>query len=485
MKLEIKGLKAVLSDFSPEEKEKLEDTLTVSVPNAWYSEKYKSGLWDGKKRFYQRTAGQLRIHIGLINIILQLYPDIEVINRPKEELYEPIKIGYCIRDKVLREYQISAVNSVRNKRYGILNMATNSGKTITALACIREYLSHKPNRKSLVLTHSQEIARQVYDVLKNLLGDEFMIGMIGLGKDFKPEADITVAMVKTLQSRSKTEEYSVWLKSIGMCVIDECHHATASTFTSVLKLLTQAESLIGLTGTVPEDKLGKLSLYSVIGSTISVVRNSQMIEEGVSVKPECILTLVSDPKLYEKGNLTYQQAYSLGICLSKVRNNEIIQIVRDERKEDNQVLILCEHLEHSESLYSLLLEDDRKSSLGVIESIHGSTDDNTRAEALRQFSEAKINVLIATSILDEGVDVSNIDAIIYARGGKSMRKLLQSLGRGLRAKEGKTTVRLYDFIDNDNDYLADHSEERKKILKSEGFHVRVRNLDGKATYKAK
>ena len=47
----------------------------------------------------------------------------------------------------------------------------------------------------------------------------------------------------------------------------------------------------------------------------------------------------------------------------------------------------------------------------------------------------EIDVLISSAILDEGVDVSNINAVIYARGMKSTRKLLQGIGRGLRKKE--------------------------------------------------
>ena len=79
------------------------------------------------------------------------------------------------------------------------------------------------------------------------------------------------------------------------------------------------------------------------------------------------------------------------------------------------------------------------------------------------------DVLIATTILDEGVDVPNINAMIYARGGKSIRKLLQGVGRGLRKKADGSNLRIYDFIDNTAYVLIKQSQQRLEILQKEKF----------------
>ena len=88
-----------------------------------------------------------------------------------------------------------------------------------------------------------------------------------------------------------------------------------------------------------------------------------------------------------------------------------------------------------------------------------------------------IDVLISTSVLDEGVDISGINAIIYARGMVSSRKLLQGIGRGLRKKSDGSRLRFYDFIDNMHSSLLQHSLNRYHTLKNEKFDIKMIELD--------
>jgi superfamily II DNA or RNA helicase len=80
-------------------------------------------------------------------------------------------------------------------------------------------------------------------------------------------------------------------------------------------------------------------------------------------------------------------------------------------------------------------------------------------------------VVIATSILDEGINVDNINAIIYARGMKSSRKILQGIGRGLRKKKDDSCLAFYDFLDYTNSYLTEHTLNRYEVMKNEGFDI--------------
>jgi superfamily II DNA or RNA helicase len=67
-------------------------------------------------------------------------------------------------------------------------------------------------------------------------------------------------------------------------------------------------------------------------------------------------------------------------------------------------------------------------------------------------------VLIATTIFDEGVDVSGINCLFLAAGGKSMRQLLQRIGRGLRKKSDGSCIEVYDdVLDYHNEHLTRHT----------------------------
>jgi len=66
-----------------------------------------------------------------------------------------------------------------------------------------------------------------------------------------------------------------------------------------------------------------------------------------------------------------------------------------------------------------------------------------------------------------------VDVLVLAGGGKSYVKLLQRVGRGMRKKAGDNRIVIVDFIDDTNDYLLSHSEERIETYTQEGFAIRV------------
>jgi superfamily II DNA or RNA helicase len=74
-------------------------------------------------------------------------------------------------------------------------------------------------------------------------------------------------------------------------------------------------------------------------------------------------------------------------------------------------------------------------------------------------------VLIGSTILDVGVDVPSVGAVILAGGGKAEVEMRQRVGRGLRAKKNQANVCfISDFIDISNKHLMSHSYERKHII---------------------
>ena len=86
---------------------------------------------------------------------------------------------------------------------------------------------------------------------------------------------------------------------------------------------------------------------------------------------------------------------------------------------------------------------------------------------MAEFRDGTIKVIIATSILDEGVDLPNIDVLVLAGGLKSSIATLQRVGRGLRT--GGNVDRLYvvDTIDFQNHHLLKHSFQRLQDYRAE------------------
>ena len=251
-------------------------------------------------------------------------------------------------------------------------------------------------------------------------------------------------------------------------LVSNCHHVSATSFQEVLNCFDYASIRVGLTGTVDKSNpVNEMKLYSCVGPIIKRISNNYLIKKGVSAKPICLMFKISNPDL---SNLEYQDAYTFGIVKNYYRHQIIYDICNKETNDGNKVLILVERLDHGQILEEILSDLNKE-----VYFTNGQLGSSDRELLLNKLREGKLDILISSNILDEGVDVSGINAIIYARGMRSMRKLLQGIGRGLRLKEDKSNLRFYDFVDNTNLNLLIHSKERYETLTEEQFDVKLLN----------
>ena len=104
--------------------------------------------------------------------------------------------------------------------------------------------------------------------------------------------------------------------------------------------------------------------------------------------------------------------------------------------------------------------------------IHGSKGKDFRKGAIEQFRNENLNILIASTIADKGLDIPAVNSVILGGSGKSVIKVYQRIGRGTRPKKGENFTCIVDFIDLSQRHLAKHSLSRYKALKSEpGFKI--------------
>ena len=254
-------------------------------------------------------------------------------------------------------------------------------------------------------------------------------------------------------------------------LVSNCHHSSSDSWYSVFSSLPNASIRLGLTGTIDQSKpVQEMKLYACTGSILNKVSNEFLIQNGYSAKPKCIIFKVTSPEL---GNdIDYSEAYQYGIVENEERNQVIYSICSKETQSGHKVLILVEHLEHGR-----FLEEKLKGLNKEVYFTNGQLSSDTREELLDSMRAGKLDVLISSNILDEGVDISGINAVVYARGMKSMRKILQGIGRGLRLKKDNNVLRFYDFIDDTNMILLSHSLNRYKTLKNEKFAASLLSVE--------
>lgn len=477
MEIQVNNISSKITGVPSNYLNMLSSRLTVKVPNFYFSPAYKAGRWDGTERFLKRPENTFPT--GLLPIVLECVDDwelpIEIRDLREQKLHLPIlQPGYQVsEDKTLRDYQLETFNILSTHKVhnipfyrGVINIATNGGKTVIAESIISELYTQLRSQKSIFLfvTHSKEIAYQVQRSLESDLS--IPVGFIGDGK--WEVSTITIAIIPTVYRRMKDKksEFAELRDNVVGVIVDESHHASSTSFFDVLQNLPNAYIRVGLTGTVDKkNPVNEMRLYSCTGTIINKISNAYLIKKGVSAKPICMMFKVSQPELDE---FEYADAYNLGIVNNDFRQEIIRDICEKETNSGNTVLVLVERIEHGNNIEEVLKPLNKE-----VYFTNGELSSDEREDLLNRLKNNELDVLIASNILDEGVDVSGINALIYARGMKSIRKLLQGIGRGLRLKSDNSQLRFYDFIDDTHKQLLLHSKERYETLAKEKFYVKL------------
>jgi len=314
--------------------------------------------------------------------------------------------------------------------------------------------------KTLFIVTTRELLYQAQKrFMLRLQKTEDEIGLVGDGH-WSPGSFVTVATLATLESRINTRECQQLLKEAEVMFIDECHHVGSETWYTVATLCP-AYYRFGLSGT-PLDRTdgANLRLIAATGEQLIDIRNKFLVERGISAKAHIIFDKVTTPVMPKK--TAYATAYKQGVS----ENPEMLQRVVDWAKifyeQGLGVLILTEEIQHGKLVDDALWTQTD----GVFiphQYIYGEESSEVRQKALADFSSGQLPVLVASTILDEGVDVPTIDALILAGSRKSRIRTLQRTGRGLR---GARLV-VVEFANFCHKHLIKHSLERLEDYKNE------------------
>lgn len=454
IKIFLRNVYSVLSDYTAE----LEERMTVAYPNFWFSPKYKQGLWDGKNHFLKVPS--LKFPTGLLFIVEEYFKEknmeyeIEDLRGGRIADGSYLHNGDFLRGITLRDYQIEAINRGLIYGRGIFEVATGLGKTEIAAGIIKAL-----GLKTIFMTHTQDLLHQTAERFELRLGEK--IGLIG-DAEFDADPGIVVATTQSLYSLKKRriEEFKKLINNFEVMFQDETHHSSAMTFYEIGMYAHNAYYRYGLSGTpLRRDTLSNMRVMALMGNVIYSKMAEEGIEEGYLSDIEIRIIDNPDPRMGI--DETWQEIYDRAIVTSTIRNLSVVDLAEKEFKLGKKILILIRIIEHGEILKRML---DRRNVTSAF--IHGGHGSDIREEVKKEFNEKGDFVLIASPIYDEGVDLPMVNVLIKASGGRSEVKTIQHVGRGLRPKKEKLIV--YDFYDHSK-YLEEHSLERIRVYKEEGF----------------
>lgn len=359
------------------------------------------------------------------------------------ELLEPVAYTGEIR-----AYQKEIVDSFHS-RYGVLVAPCGSGKTDMGIQ-----LMLGRNCRFLIVVHTLDLAEQWRERIQLRTGE--VCGFIRGKKAPDHTLRFLVCTVQTLvKNPVLVDMLDVTRDGV---LVDECHHTPSTTFTKVLARMAPAYRF-GITATHERNDGTTAMIHWWVGPVIATLPQEALEAAGHVMRPRLEIHELQDVQLQhdpaEPGD--YLRVMK-EICAHQGRLKEVAFDISDAACiEDSFHLILAATIEYGMSLYELLNKDGLRVAV-----FNGKTKKKDRAALLKAAGEGQIDILIATTVADEGLDLPNLTDVWLATPIRAAGRVQQRLGRVCRPRPGKAQPILHDLVDTEIwRYKSGHEQGRR------------------------
>ncbi len=346
---------------------------------------------------------------------------------------------YPFQEEILEK--LNAERLLHHRYKNLIVAATGTGKTIISAFDYLRFKQQNPKAKLLYVAHRKEILSQSIATFRAVLKNN-NFGELWVDGEKPENYSFLFASVQTLNNRLDHLELSE--SFYEYIVIDEVHHITALSYRPIIKYF-QPKILLGLTAT-PERMDGANILEDFSNAIAAEIR----LPEALNRKLLCPFQYFGITDSIDLTNVSWANGRYLPSELTSVytqndsRVGEIIFNLEKYLKSISEVRALgfCVTQEHAQYMSRKFLEAGLKADYLV------SSNSNRRTILREQLAQKTINYLFVVDIFNEGVDISEIDTVLFLRPTESLTIFLQQLGRGLRLSDEKECLTVMDFVGN-------------------------------------
>lgn len=331
-------------------------------------------------------------------------------------------------------------------------MATGLGKTYLAA------FFAKPYKRVLFIAHLEEILNQAAASFKNVITN-VSTGIFN-GKQKNPDASVVFASIQTLSRKRHLEVFSP--DDFDLIIVDEFHHAAANSYQKVLDYF-KPKFLLGITAT--PDRNDYRDIYAICDGNVAY-----RIEFIEAVQKEW-LSPFHYFGIYD--DTDYSQIKWLGtkydaeqLAEAQLKESVAEKILDAWKKyKQTRTLTFC-----SSIIQANFLSDYFNRNGFRTVSLHSHSAPGLRGQAIKQLKEGQLDAIMTVNLFNEGVDIPQVDTLLFARPTESLTVFTQQIGRGLRLAEGKNHCVIIDLIANYRNadvkqsmfYLPQDSKNKKK-----------------------
>lgn len=337
--------------------------------------------------------------------------------------------------------QLAVERSAHQRFRNLVVAATGTGKTLISAFDFARFVKDKPQAKFLFVAHREEILKQARSAYRGVLRNG-AFGELWVGGHTPEHYRQLFVSIQTLNNQ--LEQLNLTADYYDYIVIDEVHHIAASSYRAVLEYFSPT-ILLGLTAT-PERHDGGDILADFGGVIAAEIRLPEAINRR-HLCPFQYFAIDDDTDLrniaWSRGRYDIAQLTNL-YTHNQARFDKILlsmqEIITDIGKM--KALAFCVSKEHAQYMTQQFL------LRGIKADVLTSDNSHERQQKQQAISSGSINVLCVIDIFNEGVDIPEMDTLLFLRPTESLTIFLQQLGRGLRLADGKECCTVLDFVGN-------------------------------------
>lgn len=344
--------------------------------------------------------------------------------------------------KGLRPYQEDASDRFRQALLDTgraqIVLATGLGKTVVMAEAVADLLRDGliKDARVLVMAHTRELVDQLHRAFWHQLPKWVPTHQLTAGESPPFWDGVTFATIQSVRSRLDS------LPSFGLVLIDEAHHAGAETFRETIAAL--APPMLGGATATPWRGDG-YDVDQILGPALVRIGIAEGLQKG-------FLSDVDYRLLGDNLDWTFIQSasrnrYSLSQLNQRLiipmRDEEAVRIIREvfDRHKRRAGIVYTRTITHARVFAATLRQYGFKAEV-----ISSETPPRERDRLMAKFRAQELDIMVTVDLFNEGVDVPDVDLVVFLRVTHSRRIFVQQLGRGLRVSPGKDKVVVLDFV---------------------------------------
>ena len=355
---------------------------------------------------------------------------------------------YPSNSRTLFNFQEDAVTELlaargKGQEVALIAMATGLGKTVVAAEYVEKILTENESLKVLVLAHSEDILKQSEKSFWKHLPKTISTHQINARERPHRTDGVTFATFQTMSNIISSIPDEIKFDTV---IVDECHHAAARSYIAVIRALAP-NYLVGLTAT--PWRTDEKSLRNIFGDAIYSKSIIEAMNQGWLSEVDYRLLIDNIPwedfPRLSKTSLTVKQLNSL-FFIPQLEEAIIQKIYEHWEDIDNpRTLIFCKTIRSAERIAGIINRIGFAKAEVISSKLLPGERRIDREIKLMKFRDGEIDILCGVDVFNEGIDVPDVNLLVFLRVTHSRRIFVQQLGRGLRWKKDKV-VRVLDFV---------------------------------------